>query len=1169
MTSVPTDIEAARAALAAAPGVPVWLDVPVIATKQVSRSGPSKLVLRLGAEDGTELGRADVYNREWYPGVASRDQRFSHYFLALARCFEGLERAGHEPTLRLQLLRAVRAVTPSGQPLTVLLKFIIAPEYALTGRALEAMYGCPLANFYEGFVGVSREVLRDRTTPSFTRGNAIHAGYRAAADAFVRSGDRAAARAAYLDGVRRSWIADFAYLLLDRPKGKPTKLHTAPLAAADAIVALCTERWEDEGTRRTLALLQERLLFAPSRGVSGRADRIEERRGLIRLSEVKTGGGFGAEKDPASGKRRAGGVQALAYRAVLDARGAGTRARTASLGSLNVATERGAPMEGGEIDETALEMEVEVEVEELEDGKSTRVALGDHPVLLRAGATLAPHDERALDLLAQGRNVAYAAATGLLTGYDRHRLDGVGRANRFLQATGGDWSLYASSAPCQICAVAARGVCEQSRRPVPAPLHNLFRYAPPELFAYWAWFHRQLRAEDRAGREWLYHLATTPPETLERQEGVTLSGLRVRDHDGPVFRFGREAPLETRVREDDRVLLTPAGLPPGDARSVEGTVERLDRHEVVVRLRDRLDGLDLRYRLDDVGRHDMSDWQTQGLTDFLVSAMDATPARGRAIAVEELPPLARTLLGAADLPPLPADPPVPAGVKGLNDAQRRAVGAVLALDPARGEPLLVQGPPGTGKTAMIAELARAILAQEFTWDEPGSGERPLLLLANSHRAVDEVIGRLATRFPELRPYLVRVGSPRAGMEPTVRACVMSERLGVEEALTGGDLEEDGAVRLVALIREGNVLHDQAAVFAGTLAAATRPELRGLAFRTVIVDETGQATEPAALQALRHLPAGYRGRLVLVGDHQQLPPVVTQAADVHGADGGAESSELPPELAASGLRAGGTLRTSMFERLVGRYSSRLITLTDQYRMAAPISKLVSETFYGGALRPGTPEVAARRIAETYAALALSLPPTSLVAGAPPVLLVDTSGDPTARDTVAGFAGEGDEARDNDREAKLVARLVADLFAGVPPSARRALATEVGVISPYRRQNNRIRQALGTLDPLVGQEVRVDTVDRFQGGERDVIVVSLTNSNPAGTIGSLHADWRRMNVALSRARRALVIIGDRGTFTRRGRPEEEPAKEVYRRLFAGVDRLAERGAAAIVASETLRP
>src|SRR5262249_38111182 len=105
----------------------------------------------------------------------------------------------------------------------------------------------------------------------------------------------------------------------------------------------------------------------------------------------------------------------------------------------------------------------------------------------------------------------------------------------------------------------------------------------------------------------------------------------------------------------------------------------------------------------------------------------------------------------------------------------------------------------------------------------------------------------------------------------------------------------------------------------------------------------------------------------------------------------------------------------------------------------------------------------------------------------------------------------ESRDNPREAALIADLVAALLGPLAPPVREALAGEIGVISPYRKQNNRIRQDLqDRLGPIV-EQIRVDTVDRFQGGERDIILLSLVASNPAASIGALHADWRRMNVA----------------------------------------------------------
>jgi hypothetical protein len=1118
---VPHDVEAARTALAESPGEPVWLDVPVVATRVESESGPAKIVLQLATDDGDPVGTAHVYTNEWWPGTTAGRQRFSHYFTTLRRCFDGLERANRPQTMRLQLLRAVRASTPAGRQITVLLKFVIAPEYALSGTTMESIYGCPLAHFYERFIGVSRDVLRDRSEPSFTRGSAIHEGYQRAADARLAGASTDQVHDAYLEGVGHSWVANFAYLLLDRPKSGPRKLHRAPIEAAPHVVRLCESSWPD-GTE--LELLQERLAHSPSRGLSGRIDRIERQGKTIKLTEVKTGGSFGAELDRITGQRHAGGIQALVYREVL-------RSRQAE-----------AP---------------DAAIEELgEDGSST-LPLDAHPVLTRAGATLSASDERALDLWVQSRNVGYIAATGLLTGYDRYQLDAISRINRYLGSDTGDFDLYSSAAPCQICTVGSRGVCQQTRTSVPTPLFNLFRFAPSELFSYWTWFHRQLLAENQAGSEWLYHLSTTTTSALQN-EGVTLVAMELVHLDGMHATLRRDHPLETRIREDDRVLLTPNALPPGDVLSVEGNVETMGANEITIRLWDRLPGGVVRFRIDDVGRHDIANWQTQGLTDFLVTAMDATPARGRAITLAELPRLAQTLLGHQDAVTLPDDPAVPSTVTGLNADQRRAVGAAMSLNPASGAPLLVQGPPGTGKTSMIAELVRAIAVDEFWRDGAASEERPLLLLANSHRAVDEMVGRVVTRYPDLAPYVVRVGNVRSTTEPAVRNLVLNERIGVQGALDIDQMRDSAPERLVELIRRGNAIHDGAMIFAATLGGATRPELRGLRFRTVIVDETGQATEPAALQALRHLPTAYRGRLILVGDQQQLPPVVPESDD-------SGTAELPDELQQTGLTGSDTLRTSLFERLVRRYPERLITLSQQYRMADPICTLISDTFYNGLLTPGTDEVAARHAAETFTGLGLPVP-GSIITTTPPVVLLDTSADPAARDSIA--RGGGEDARENGREADLIAQLIQELFAGVPTEKRAPLAASMGVISPYRRQNNRIRRSLAMIDPWIATSVRVDTVDRFQGGERDIIFVSLTNSNSAAVIGSLHADWRRMNVALSRARRSLVIVGDRRTFTRQGDASEEMAKERYRRLFSVLDRLATEQRAQVIQTAGLR-
>ena len=374
--------------------------------------------------------------------------------------------------------------------------------------------------------------------------------------------------------------------------------------------------------------------------------------------------------------------------------------------------------------------------------------------------------------------------------------------------------------------------------------------------------------------------------------------------------------------------VTPMGRAPGELLSVEGTLRRLDARTVAVELRDSLPpSASGRYRVDLLPFR--SSWQTQGLTDFLLSAVRGTGISGRQLRTDELPRLARIILGAAEPAPLAEAAPA-SEYPDLNADQRRVIGAALGLLP--GNLLLIQGPPGTGKTSTIAELARAIARRDFFAEADEPTRRPLLILANTHRAADEVTRKIASRFPDLRPYLVRVGIARAATEPEVREQILSERLHVRERLRELDLDDPaGLEQWVRLIRAGVLIHDHAQIFVGTLAAANAPELRGLTFDTIIVDETGQATEPAALQALRHLPPGYLGRLILVGDHQQLPPVVPEVADA------IPLPDLPPSLERAGFGQGPGLKVSLFERLARRYPDALITLAAQYRMNAPISR----------------------------------------------------------------------------------------------------------------------------------------------------------------------------------------------------------------------------------------
>ena len=213
-------------------------------------------------------------------------------------------------------------------------------------------------------------------------------------------------------------------------------------------------------------------------------------------------------------------------------------------------------------------------------------------------------------------------------------------------------------------------------------------------------------------------------------------------------------------------------------------------------------------------------------------------------------------------------------------------------------------------------------------------------------------------------------------------------------------------------------------------------------------------------------------------------------------GGVDHLQLPPTVLSAAAQDGG-LGVSLFERLVAAHGDHAkVTLAEQHRMNARIMAFPSEALYGGALR-AHPAAAGRAIDEA------------------PLELVNTAGRGFEEETP-----EGSDSKHNPGEAELVASEVARLLAlGLAPDA-------IAVISPYDAQVQRLRQALAA---EVERGLEVDTVDGFQGREKEAVIVSLVRSNDAGEVGFL-ADVRRMNVALTRARAKLVVVGDGATVSR---------------------------------------
>lgn len=440
-------------------------------------------------------------------------------------------------------------------------------------------------------------------------------------------------------------------------------------------------------------------------------------------------------------------------------------------------------------------------------------------------------------------------------------------------------------------------------------------------------------------------------------------------------------------------------------------------------------------------------------------------------------------------PPALGRPPELTLSRPLNPEQREAVLRALGAE----DFFLVHGPPGTGKSTVLAEVAVQAAAR---------GER-LLATAASNAAVDHLLELCLERgLPA-----VRVGHPARVAPHLVQHTldvVVEEhpdyRIARELFEEAFDLQgyarkqrkqgrsrqrfaqaRESSAEARRLIDEARALErkavqavlQRARVVCATCATLEGGPLAAERFDVALLDEATQAVEPLALLAF--LKAG---RVVLAGDHCQLPPTI-----------------LSQEAARRGLAR------SLFERLLEDHGDAVKKmLAEQHRMHEQIMSFPSREMYGGALR-AHPAVAGRTLAEV-------LTPGAAV-DAPPVLFLDTAGK--------GFeeaVAEGSESRFNEGEAALVVARARELLAAGLP------ARELAVIAPYSAQAALLRERLA--EP----EVEVDTVDAFQGREKDAVLVSLTRSNAEGQLGFLN-DLRRMNVALTRARRHLFVVGDSAT------------------------------------------
>lgn len=421
----------------------------------------------------------------------------------------------------------------------------------------------------------------------------------------------------------------------------------------------------------------------------------------------------------------------------------------------------------------------------------------------------------------------------------------------------------------------------------------------------------------------------------------------------------------------------------------------------------------------------------------------------------------------------------------LNKAQQEAVNKVLrAKDVA-----IVHGPPGTGKTTTLVEAIYETLRRESQ----------VLVCAQSNMAVDWISERLVDRGISV----LRIGNPtkvndkmlsftyerRFEAHPdypqlwSIRQAIRKLRQERKRHDNGWHQKMDRLKsRAVELeVRINAQLFGEAKVIACTLTGSANRLLSGQKFGTLFIDEAAQALEAACWIAIRRA-----SRVVFAGDHCQLPPTVKSLAALKGG-----------------------LGTTLMERIVARKPSVVTLLTVQYRMNEQIMRFSSNWFYDGRVE-SAPEVKYRGILDYDN----------------PITWIDTS-DTDAKEE---FVGES-FGRINKVEAELTLDALKNYFTKI---GRQRIADEhidVGVISPYRAQVQLLRRMVRKDEFFKPYRkcVTVNTVDGFQGQERDIIVISLVRSNDDGQIGFL-SDLRRMNVAITRARMKLIIVGSVQTMTR---------------------------------------
>ncbi len=657
------------------------------------------------------------------------------------------------------------------------------------------------------------------------------------------------------------------------------------------------------------------------------------------------------------------------------------------------------------------------------------------------------------------------------------------------------------------------------------------------------WYRAHLHAEIKQVHQEIKNLSLRP-ETLEKN-GTTLASLRITPLDTQNFSYchaqyidsqtGDVAPLPpTRIREGDSVILTPINHTPRSHHSFYGTIEQITNDSLLIHLREGNEHIFRRlytqnpqfvYRLDSYTSLSTIKRQLQAL-DILFRGPHDSEIQKDFPFVEKL----LNLLLFFQKPQFTENSYTPK-ISHLNERQQQAVKTALKAQ----DLCLIHGPPGSGKTTVICEIVKELLKQDKEGKDPinhPSITNKILVTAFTKKAVDNFVKKWQTSYQNYGK-LVRIGAVESKDTDLVHTSL-------EYQLMKSYGQKDLAEAAIEILNGADIV-------VSTIASAFHSLLLKRTFKTVIIDEAAQATEPLSLLAALK---GYK--LILVGDHIQLPPVVTAETKIPLEPNVARHCHINTQ---GPQDTWDDLSLSMFNRLMRHYENDpnvTVFLNTQYRMNPLISEFAS-LFYHEPIFPGfkdqrTLDLFLQRLHEQWKILTFDDEILQKIWDVKhPIVFVDTKNKKWYQNS------HGDsESSYNMGEAGFIAEILASFFQTLISQGHnidneslsrllKQIASEIGITTPYRTQVIKIMTTLRNqflqLAPLkehelhahLSRQIMIDTVDRFQGQEREIMIISLVDSNPEHVVSSLSKDQRRLNVAITRAKRKVIIVGDSSTLT----------------------------------------